>query len=274
MSYFHIWSCSYKSIQTNKSTHQYIKALSPPGVLLNTANMQLFSSVLAVAASIFVIVSAEEQAKAPEQSHPRSRASHRTSQKPIGGDSSVWGPPLSTKSSYKPSCKSSYETSCEPSFESCYESSSSSCYSPYYSDYYGCNYPFGLPVNPLNPAVSPLNPISCCDPLYGPGYGAFPGPCGLCGPYPCENQCPLPCPSPCPRRCERSCSPKGRGVRRYAVEAENACAPYYVYMTASQTSTYSSTLTVSLPTTFTTTTVSYTLFTIAEAPITYYNGQG
>lgn len=261
--------------------------------------MQLFSTLLAVAASVFVMVSAEEHqqvAGSPKTSGSPKTKTHgsRGSRKLpnpepiIGGDSSVWGPSISrssrssrcsrsssstkcpsSSSSTKcpsvpscpsrssrssrcssrsrsiPSCPSSSSTSCPSSSSSSCVSSSSSCWSPCDRPDYGC----GVQCNPFGPAVTPLNPITPCDPLYGPGYGAYPGGCA--------DVCASPCASPC-------------GPRPYGNVGR--AQPWYVYLTATLTSTYSSIATTNTFTTTDLATVSYTIFTIASAdvPTAYY----
>lgn len=267
--------------------------------------MQLFTSVLAAATSIFVLVSAEEHAGVK----PKPRASSRAS-KPsiIGGDSSVWSPKThcDSSSSSSSSCRlSSSSTSCPLS------SSSSSCPSSSYvspcssawssSSAYGCDYPCGLACNPLAPAVTPLPPVTPCDPLYGPGYGAYPaGGCGPCGDYPYVDPLlgpgacgpigcgpiggcgPAPYPvgdcgaayapnmcNPCDRPYPRPCDRKSRGSRRYAEAGCGPVAPWYVYLTATHTSTYSSTSTTYQVATTTLDTVTYSVYTISYTPTDY-----
>lgn len=281
--------------------------------------MQLFSSVLAVAASVFIMVSAEEQ----QQQHgakpaPRvssrsskvsasSRASRASKPSVIGGDSSVWTPKTHCESS------SSSSSSCDQSSSS-YVSPCSSSWSS--SAAYGCDLPCGIACNPLAPAVTPLSPVTGCDPLYGPGYGAYPaggcGPCGPyggydaaaedvyggygveygqvgcgpvggCAPYPVGNgigacapnmgRCVDPCARPCERPCERPCprpyDRKSRGNRLYAEAAVDQVVPWYVYLTATHTSTYSSTSIFATTTTTEITTVSFRVFTLSYTPSGY-----
>lgn len=259
-----------KFVLASKQTNPSFSINSPPSRprLPSTTHMQLFSSLLAVAASVFVMVSAEEQAGSPKnrasnlnqksRGHRSSRSSHPSI---IGGDSSVWGPSSGCDlSSY------SYTSPCSSAWSSSYR-------------------PCGLAgttalCNPMSPAVAPLSPITDCDPLYGPGYGAYPGPpCGPCGPYngngctpfvggPCVNPVVNPCANPCVNPCYNPCDRRSRNSRgsRHLAHHEGRVQPWYVYLTATYTSTYTSTEIVQTDTTTTLTTVSYTLYTLSATP--------
>ena len=180
----------------------------------------------------------------------KNRASRRSQAPgPIGGDSSVWTP--------KP-CRLSSSSSSLVS--SCYSSSSlvpSSC-APRRSRHSGCN-----PCFPA--AVAPLNPVTPCDPLYGPGYGAFPGPCGS----PCGFNPPGPV-GPAARLSPFGLSPCGPGP---CAAVKGRAQPWYIYLTATFTSTYSITASIVTSTEVDSDTVSYTIFTIdpTNVPNAYYS---
>lgn len=196
--------------------------------------MQLFSTVLAAAASVFMMVSAEESAN-PKSRHSHARPmpsrSSRSSRNPsiIGGDSAVWGPSSGCDmSSFSSPCSSSWS------------SSSSSCYP--------CPLPCETTLcNRFSPAVAPICPPSPCEPIYGANCGAYPGPGCV------QNAC-APC-GPC-------------GPRRYGRLAN--VQPWYVYLTATYTTTYQTTTTSFDSTSVTESTVTYTVFPLSVAPTTYY----
>lgn len=67
--------------------------------------------------------------------------------------------------------------------------------------------------------------------------------------------------------------PRDRREPCYENNLVGRVAPWYVYLTATQTSTYSATVTVSLDTTTTVDTVSYRIFSLnpSNVPTTYYS---
>jgi hypothetical protein len=235
--------------------------------------MQLFSTILATATSVFLMVSADDSAILKSRSRPsvtsrpsrvsrHSRSPKHSEPSIIGGDSSVWGPSLGCDSS-----SYSYPSPCSSSWSS----SSISCDYPRPKP---CPKPCPMPCttticNPFSPAVAPLCPLTECEPLLGANYGPYPGPgCAApCGPY--DNGC-APC-GPYRNGCAplvddcRPCGPRPLGQRLGNVQ------PWYVYLTATFTSTFETTTSSFASTTFTQTTVSYTVFTINSAPTTYYN---
>ena len=205
--------------------------------------MQLFTTLLAVSATVFVSVSAlDREGHKKDQGSLKKRHSQKSKQPLIGGDSSVWTPSWveSDKSRHSKSSSSSCwpqppssssscwstvrsSTSCyEPSSTSCWEPSSTSCYKPSSTSCWepsstSCYKPSSTSCSRSSSSKSCWEPSStscsrssssksCWEPSSTSCYETCPpSSCyETCPPSSCYETCYETCPSSCVESCPES----------------------------------------------------------------------